>query len=388
MRKKTIHLVLLFSALIATGLTVGCGNIADKNRIRIAKVDEEYITRGDLFELLRNMDDDKRPIIRNRNDFLRVINDHIDKQLKLPLGQQLHEDGKIDVPLDRAREKFFADSGENEEQFRMIYTIEVPESGETTPLMKVYNLTPSTIKGMKGIIEAQAKRVQREMLGDEAVAYLAVEAFKNGEIQISPELLKQEYDFKKDAFQQKERLSFRAIRFPMRLQNALEQAAATRKRIDAGESFEDLVNEFLKANTNPLARPKAERPSVIESDIEHDPNLPRFRSFWETASGANENDIIGPIYLPAHQQIIQNAQGKQMAVTTPDSWLVLKVLKHFPERVMTLEEAKPRLIPPLLLAAQMKRLREEHGVEIYKNKLPDPQEADQQPAAVRSDAAR
>jgi arsenate reductase-like glutaredoxin family protein len=38
--------------------------MTDKDRIRVAKVGERYITRGDLFKIIREMPDNVRPMIR------------------------------------------------------------------------------------------------------------------------------------------------------------------------------------------------------------------------------------------------------------------------------------------------------------------------------------
>jgi hypothetical protein len=56
----------------------------------------------------------------------------------------------------------------------------------------------------------------------------------------------------------------------------------------------------------------------------------------------------------------------------PSAYIIFKVLEQRPESTLTLEEATPMLAPPILVARKMAQLREEHGVEIYEDKLPDP----------------
>src|SRR6056297_564145 len=51
--------------LAALATAAGCGSIADKDRIRVARLDDTYITRGDLKELISDMPDKERPNIRN-----------------------------------------------------------------------------------------------------------------------------------------------------------------------------------------------------------------------------------------------------------------------------------------------------------------------------------
>ena len=56
----------------------------------------------------------------------------------------------------------------------------------------------------------------------------------------------------------------------------------------------------------------------------------------------------------------------------PAAYLVLQVLDHRPETQLTLQEAKPQLVTTIAFAKMMDLLREENGVEIYDDKLPDP----------------
>lgn len=350
--------------LVAAGVLclAGCGGLADKDRIRIARMDDEYITRGDLNELISEMPDKERPNIRNKGDLRRVLNDYIDRKLKIPLGQRLAEEGKIEVPRERAREQFFRQSGDDEEQLRSIWNMKAPESGQMTPLMEVYNLTPERIEAMKTIIEQETDRIQQEMLGNEAVAYLAVQALREGKMELPGDVLEEEYRLRSEEFKKLEWMRFVGIRFPAAEEGALEKAAALRERLDAGADFETIVQEYVDKAPG----------RVIQSEIENNPELTRFRGFWSTAAGAEKGDLIGPVYLPEYQQMVQDQQGRTAAMNQPAAYVVLKVLEHTPERQLTLEEAKPLLAPPLLVAEQMKRLRKQHNVEIYEDKLPDP----------------
>ncbi len=351
---------------------VGCGRIADPDRIRIARVDGTYITRGDLFKLIREMEDTERPKIRSRSDLLRVLNQHIDASITVPLGRRLAEEGKIRVSREAARERFFRESGDEQEQLRMMWEIEVPESGEITPLMQLYNLNPQLINTTKTIIEQRTDKVLEKMIAEEAVAHLAAIAIQNGELTLDETDLEREFRLRRDSLKRFEWMRFLAIRFPAAMEGALEQAAALRRRIDAGESFDAIVEEYLQRDALPLLRPAEQMATVIESEIENNPNLAKFRGFWLAASGAQPGDIIGPVYLPQYQQMTQDAQGRASVVDMPDAYLVFKVLELHPETEMTLDEAKPMLAPPILIAKQIQRLREEHGVEIYEDKLPDP----------------
>jgi hypothetical protein len=357
-------------ALVMIGL--GCGRIGDPDRIRIAKIDGEYITRSDLLKLLRDMGDKERPQINNKGDYLRVLNQYIDARIKLPLGKQLAEEGKIKIPREAAREQFFKQSGDDEEQLRNMWAMEVPASGEITPLMKVYDLTPESISGMKVFIEQETDSMLERLQADEAVAYLAVEDFKKGGLKIDPAELEREYRLRKDSFKKLEWMKFVALRFPAALPDAASQAAHISDRLNAGETFDDIVRGVLAQREMSVLRPEAQAVTVMESEIENNPELVRFKGFWSAASGAQPGEIIGPVYLPDYQQIAQDAQGRSTTIAMPSAYIIFKVLEQRPESTLTLEEATPMLAPPILVARKMAQLREEHGVEIYEDKLPDP----------------
>jgi hypothetical protein len=174
-------------------------------------------------------------------------------------------------------------------------------------------------------------------------------------------LLRREYELQKESLRRLERLEFLAIRLPD-IPGAREEAALVRERIRRGESFDDLFNEYM--NKGPQY--------VMQSEIENNPSLERFRSFWEQLSGAEVGEIHGPVYLPESRIDREDTDGQTESQVTPPHWLVLRVVNHVPESVLSFEEAAPMLTPPLLVAAMMERLYEEHGVEIYEDKLPDP----------------
>lgn len=341
----------------------GCGRIADTDQIQVATLDGKAITRGDLFRIIRNMRDDERPVIRNRGDLLRVLSQHIDEQITVPLGRQLAREGKIEVSPEAARERYFATMGDQGEQLRSIWNMEIPASGEMTPLMKVYDLTPEHLRAQKDFIDQETELILDKMLGERAVQYLAVEAFQAGEIALSEERLTQEYNLDPEAFQRLEQMLFRAIRIPADEPDAVPTLTEVRRRVDAGEDFEAIVDEFLE-----------KRPGhVIESEIENNPAADRFHGFWQEASGAEPDSIIGPVYLPAYQQLAQDAQGRVVPRVVPESYMVLRVLEMRPGGALTLEEAKPALAMPVLVREMMQRLREQRGVRIFEDKLPDPQ---------------
>ncbi len=361
-----MHLRFVFSAGLAAVLMAaffpGCGMIADKDRIVVARYDDIQIRRGDLMQHLRNMDDAKRPRIRRRDDLKRVLEQYIDNAIKRKLGEQMEKEGVIKIPREVAREQFFATSGEDEQMYRTIWALQMPEDGAPTELMTVYNLTPDHVRRAKEIIELKTDDVLAEMRGDQAVAYLAAKEYREGTLKADEKDLRREYELSKDSLIKFEWMSFLALRFPASTDAGREEASRVRDRLDAGEDFDTLFEEYRKRNPS----------FVADSMIENNPKLARFRNFWFTAAGAQPGDILGPVYLPEFQQQSVDAQGKPVMRTVPESYMVLRVTEHENQRTLTLEEARPRLLPPLLYNAEMEKLRAEHGVEIYEDKLPNP----------------
>jgi hypothetical protein len=344
--RVTISLVLL---VIASG----CGMIADKDRIRIAKVNDDYITRGDLYRVLREMPDDERPAIRNKGDLLRALNTYIDEQVKAPLvpvvEQQLGQ-GKELVPRQAAAQRFFAEHPDD--NFEVIYQIQDPAA---------VDMTQAELDFKKQEIELRIDRVLDKLKADAAVMYTALNAYKNKELVIEDREFEQEYGFRKDTLKTLEWMKFRAIRFPEFEPDSERGAADVRRRLDAGETFDAVFNEMA-----------AKKPSsVIESEIENNPGLERFRGFWMSASGAEKGAVLGPLFLPEYQ-VMAEVQGRRASRNMPAAYLAIEVLDHKPERTLTLDEAKPKLAPTILVSKMMQRFREQNGVEIYEDKLPDP----------------
>lgn len=340
---------------------LGCGLIADTDRIVVAKLDGKNITRRDLLDLIYDMPDNKRPIVRSANDYLRVLNQHIDQEIKTPLGQSMAAEGTIVIDREVAREQFFQSSGDEEEQYRHMWAVPVPKPGEESELMQVYNLKAADIQAFKNIIEQETDRIMDKLQGEEAVRYLAMKAYQAGELPLDPEALKLEYELNQSNLQTYEAITFLGLQFPASAPESNSEAANVRTRINNGEDFDAILSEYLQKDMR----------YGVESDIENNPSLERFRLFWEQASGSQVGDIVGPVYMPEYARGRQDQSGQVVQEIVPASFLVFKVLEHRPARALSFEEATPYLSGPIAYAEMMERLREEHGVEIYKDKLPE-----------------
>jgi hypothetical protein len=232
--------------------------------------------------------------------------------------------------------------------------------------MKVYDLTPEKLQFQKDNIDDETDNMTAKMLGEQAVEFLAAQALKDGKLAVTDEEIEREYRFAGESLKTLEEITFRAIRFPAAMPDAAAQASHVRALINGGQNFDSLVDALLlKGKQDNFAY-------VIESAIQNNPNLQRFRGFWNVAAGANEGDILGPVYLPEYQQMAIGKDGKAESVMMPDAYLVFKVLQHKPEHTLTIEEAKPALAAPLLIGKMMEILRKENGVEVYQNQLPEP----------------
>ncbi|HOK89618.1 MAG TPA: peptidyl-prolyl cis-trans isomerase [Candidatus Hydrogenedentes bacterium] len=376
-RKSGLLIVFLAISLVLPGLFAGCGRMVDKDRIRVAKIGDRYITRGDLFKLLREMPDDERPAIRNRGDLLRLLNQHIDEQIKIPLGRQLEQEGKIQIPFEVALEAFFASKPGEEAFLRNMWSMEVPKDGQMTPLMKIYDMTPERLQFQKDYLRDEAERLRTRMLGDAAVEYLAAQAFRSGELTVDDETLRQEYRLQQNALKIPEMVRFQAIRFDASLPDAADQAMAARQRLDAGAAFDQLWEEYQK-------KTEAEgKLYVLEAEIHHgqDPT-DRFRGFWEHVSGAETGQVIGPLFLPDFPRVVM-VDGKQQRQVVPACYVVLRVREYKPEADMPFEMARPVLARPILIAKMMEKLRRDKGVEVYEDALPDVGQAmGSQPAGI------
>ncbi len=332
-------------------LCSGCGWIADKDRIKVAKLQDRYITRGDLFRVLREMPDDERPHIQGKGDLVRVLKNYVDDEMKRPLAAALEQEGKKLVTREQAQQRFFA--MHPEDNYQLLFTVDDPQA---------FDMTQAEWEAAKVEAEMAIDRLEDKMRCDAAVAYRAMEAFQEGVLTVSEEDYQREYDFRKEELRKPEQIHFLAIRFKTSEPNAAGQAAQVRRRLAAGESFDDLVDEYL-------AKDKS---YILDSDIAKNPKSTKFAGFWLNASGSQPGDIIGTVFLPAYELVGRNADGQMVLMRMPDAYLVLKVLEYAPERDLTLEEAKRQLLPGIVVRNMMERLREENKVEIYYDKLPDP----------------
>ncbi len=326
---------------------VGCTWMTDPDGIVVARVNGENITRGDLARHLRSMPDDERPIIQNKGDLQAVLRRYIDNKIRQDLGQKLLEEGKIDI---------------KREEVAQVYDQMHPEVLRMTQIpperLKEYDLSEFDIQAMKEEREIGIDKLYEQAIGESAVGFRARQALTAGTLVVSDAELKEEYDMQKDQLNSFEKVEFLGIAF-MGLPDAQAraEAAKVKARVDAGEPFEQIADVYRAVDPN----------SVMQISMENNPN-DKFRGFWQQVSGAQPGQVLGPVFMPPSERVAPTGGVEQM----PGFYLVLKVLQHAPAQSLTVEEARPMLLPPILIAKMMKKLYEEYEVEIYDDKLPDP----------------
>ena len=68
----------------------------------------------------------------------------------------------------------------------------------------------------------------------------------------------------------------------------------------------------------------------------------------------------------------EGAAGRTQSTAMPSSYIVIKILNHVPESEMTWQEARSDLRPGLRTRKMLDRLRDQHGVQVFEKRLPDP----------------
>jgi len=351
---KAIHRIVLSAGLVSALVGLGgCGWVIDKDRIVVARIGDRAVTRGELARVIRDMPDDERPIIENRGDLLLVLESYLDNEIRNSEAEKLEAEGKIKLPRELAVQEFDALHPE----YKGMENMQNPEE---------YNLSKAHLVAMQDEREAGIDRVHKRNLGRVAVLYRAQEAVKDGSLTITPEELKEEYNLRGDEFRSFEQIVFTGLQFRGDENAARAEAAKVIQRTQAGEAFEDIQAEYRAKNPDMV---------IAEAAIENNPAVEKFRGFWQQASGAEPGQILGPIFLPPSDRV-NPATGA--VERTGGGILVLKVVQHTPDRQKSLEEAAEQLAQPILETKMMERLRQEYGVEVYRDKLPDPSFAKEQ----------
>ena len=329
-------------------LPIGCGWLSDADRIVIARMHDRVIRREDLNRVLRDMQPEERPFIKNRGDLLRVLEQMVDRIVKEKLAEDLQKQGKLDMPRELAAQRF-----------DMLF----PRYISMIQNYEKFGLTEQDRAGLQQEREMRIDKIEKEMLGEFALLHRLQEEMKNGTLTATDEELRREYELRREDLYHFETVRFEGVIFPVQQPEASALAAKAQERMKAGERPDDIAAEYAATGKG----------VPIASAIENDPRkADRYGAFWQQVSGARPGDIAGPLYIRGWERAVTSESGEPASEPIPEAFLVCKIMDARPPMPKTFEEAKEDLRPILLYAKLVKKLREENGVVILEHKLPDP----------------
>lgn len=333
---------LTVTILVSSG---GCGRIADPNRQVIANFSDETLRRSDLKKIIREMTDEERPLIQTRDDLLDTLNHYINESIKSDVAKELRLAKKINVPREQARAIYFAKNPE----FVGVASVVDPS---------VMDITQNELVALQAEMEFGIDDEMEILYREAGIQYRIQEYIASGEAEIDPEEFSVEYELRKKSLVTFELIDFIGIRFP-NARGAQEEARKARGRIDAGESFDDVLQSYMKANEQ----------FGMRAAFENNPAQPRFQRFWYSVTGCEKGNILGPVFLASYEQVGMDEEGNEITRKQPDAWVVLEVLGHRAPRFKTLDESREQLMMPILARKVMDNMRDEFGVVVYPDGL-------------------
>ena len=337
-------------ALAAISLS-SCFGIIDKDRRKIAMLNGKAITRGDFNKVLRDMSPETRPNIRTKGDVRSALQNYLDKEVRKKNAEDLVAASRISIPRQMAEVILRVNKPE------MFFKIENPEE---------YHMTKQDLKYMEEEREIRIDEMLKELEAEEGVLYRIDQAIKEQTISVSDDEFQKEFDLRKADLNHPERIAFSGVLVPGDSQEARAASAEVTRKLRTGTTTQDLVNEYASV--------KAE---IIEAELEKDPGKTKFAPFWQQASGAQVNDVVGPIFIQGWTKATQDAKGSMSQREYPAGMLALKITNRTDESPKTLEESKPQLQRGILYGKVMDQLRTENGVQIFEENLDDPGMFDQ-----------
>jgi hypothetical protein len=344
-------------------LATGCGLIADKDRIKVATFLEEHITRGDLAAWIRDQPDDERPTIRVKDDVRDALTQMIEERVKEAILIQLEASNLVytdmaDKPADIPVAVYVPRSlGEQ------AYYSKNPEHQIRVADPSALDLSQAQYDTMLMAIDMGIDREHRKFMAEAALAFQMRSAAEEGMVKVTKEDLYARYEQDKEKLIKLEQMTFDALVFPTTDPDHINDSAEARRLIDAGESFDTFVAIHM------------EDQSFIRTGVVNDPNSSRFEGFWQQAKGAKVGDILGPIFLPAADFVVVDAEGNQEFRSFPDVYVVLEVMTYTEPEQRTFEDAVQNLellALPVLRDKTMAYFYEEFGITIFEDELPDP----------------
>lgn len=339
--------LLIISTVVALVVGMaGCGNLINRDLIEVAEVHGKSITRGDLTQALKRLPPEEKPVIRNQSDVLQALEHHIDGLIKAELATKLEAEGKIEIPREAA--------------MRQLYAREPHMAASKEELMGS-GLSELEAEAFVQNREERIDKIRQDLLQEVAVGYRMRQALETKEVTIADEEYAREFELRKDQLFNPEVVEFKGIYIPQTVADAEKKALEVRRRLQGGESVDTVTAEYVQDQAGFALQ--AALPNTGEA---------KFQSFWQQASGAERGMVIGPVVVHDWETIQADSQGQRRTVKLPESWLVAEVIRHEEPTPKTLDQAKADLAPALLYVKVMNRMREEAGVKIFEDQLPDP----------------
>ena len=340
-----ITLVLIMS-LYLCGTFNGCGLLAEKDHIKIARIGDKYITREDLRKYLRSLPDDERPTIVNKGDLEETLETYLNNQILNKIASKLSAENKISVDRGTARAVYL----ERNPEFKAVYLM---QDG------KAAGLTDLEYAALKDELELRVDRIEDEMLRNMALQFRINEEIDAKRLELKPEELEEEYEIRKSELTKPEWIDFIALRFPADLPNTDKLTGEIRRRIDEGTDFDRIVNAYHAKSPN----------LVFKSELYNNPADQNFRNFWANVTGCKKGQVFGPLFIPPHNLNKPDGSG---TFQMPGSYMILKILNCKPQSQLELSEAEPIIAPPIFVRHIMPRFWKEYDAEMFSDKLPDP----------------
>lgn len=347
--------------LVAGSLFAGCGIVADPERRVIATVGEREITRRDFNRILREMPLSERPWIASHQDMVDAVQAYIDREVLLREAVRLEAQGQIAVPDQAAEQNYFENNPE------IVDVRLVTDPG-------VLAVDEDGLAMMQEAIEQGIEAARRDLLAEQALAFLVARAAGSGEIVITEADFEAAYRAHRDELLDFERIWVRGLLFPVLPENdgVVQQVAGdARRQLDAGADLDAVIEQHLIDPDAPIH--DVRRMGLpLETDIPNDPRLPQYRGLWDDVGTAEPGDIIGPLSVQPTTRFVPGPDGRPVREAVPPSIMLVELLRHQEARPLSLAESRERLQPGILEAKVMERLRAEYNARVIEDNLPSP----------------
>lgn len=341
----------------AAVMTAGCGIVADKDRIEIARYNGVPFTRGDFKMAVMQMPAEEKPDLRTRGDVRMAVQDYIDGILQDALAERLASEGKIAVPDELAAQRYFEKNAEFQYD-RIMAATNPAEVG----------LNPIDFAAMRTQITEGIEREKKVLLREAALAYQVQEALAANRYEVSDSEWRREYEIHKSKIFEPATASLKGVLIRADRDEAFALASEARKRLDAGVPVDEVMAE-MRANR---------QGAPLDTTLRYNPNDPAMAPFveiWPELEGATAGTVVGPAPVMPANRFDPASQSVQQ---TPPALLVCVVQSYTPDRLLTLDEAlenepaRTFLAQNILKMKVANALRDEAGVTISDDALPDP----------------